>query len=79
MSNVSRRMQLVRRELGLSRYQAAGHLGMAERRVGQNESGEARVLWEDLASAARLSGVSEAWLRGRPSLTHNAGADRAVD
>lgn len=67
MSVVSERLQVARETRGLSRYQAAGHLGLQEQRVRQNESGVAPVLLGELTAYGRLYGVSEVWLRGGQS------------
>jgi transcriptional regulator with XRE-family HTH domain len=67
MSMVSQRIRAARGMLGLSRYQAARTLGLAERRVRQNESGEVPILAGDLMAYGQLYGVSEAWLRGGPA------------
>jgi transcriptional regulator with XRE-family HTH domain len=66
MSIVSERLAVARSRQGLSRYQAAGSMGLAERRLRQHESGEAHTLSGDLAAYAALYGVSESWLRGGP-------------
>jgi transcriptional regulator with XRE-family HTH domain len=64
MSIVSQRLQAARGKLGLSRYQAGRQLGLVERRVRQNESGDAQVLFGELMAYRQLYGVSEDWLRG---------------
>ena len=72
MNIVSQRLRAARGKRGLSRYQAARHLGLVERRVRQNESGEAHVLVGDLMAYGQLDGVSEAWLRGGPTAAQHA-------
>jgi len=71
-SILGKQLKAARGKRGLSRYQAAQRLGLAEQRVRQNESGEAHVLVGDLMAYGRLYGVSEAFLRGGPTAAPHA-------